>query len=193
MDQRTELLGLLREHSHKRGTFTLASGKQSDFYIDVRRVALSAPGHRLLGTLLLDAIEGRRARGKSRGDHTVDAVAGVELGGCPLASAVSLTSEIRLDVEALPAVYVRKKAKEHGTGNLVEAPFGMVRDDRVVLVEDVITSGGSSLRAIEAIREAGYFVTQVIVVVDRQEGGVKAVKKVVPNVTALFTRGDFLT
>lgn len=180
MDDR--LLQLLKAHGHKKGTFTLASGKQSDFYIDVRRVALSAMGHQLLGEALLKAI------------HTpVYAVAGVALGGCPLASSVALTSENDANNHyPLDAIYIRKQAKGHGTGNLLEVPFGVPSACKVVLVEDVITTGGSSERAVAALREGGFQVDQVVVVVDRLEGGREHLEGLGLEVTALYTRDDFM-
>lgn len=181
LEDHAKLRTLLREHSHKKGTFTLASGKTSDFYIDVRRVALSAQGHWLLGRLLLDTVLSFNAEG----------VAGVELGGCPLASATSQESEARRDWPSIPALYVRKQAKDHGSSKLVETSFDLKPGARVVLVEDVITTGGSSERAVMALREAGYVVDNVVVVVDRLEGGREHLEGLGLGVSPLFTRQDF--
>ena len=181
LQDNANLLTLLKEHSHKKGTFTLASGKTSDFYIDVRRIALSAEGHWLLGRLLLDAVLDLKAEG----------VAGVELGGCPLASATSQESFARRDLPSIPALYVRKQAKAHGSGKLVETSFDIKPGAHVVLVEDVITTGGSSERAVAALREAGYVVNHVVVVVDRQEGGKEHLEDLGLTVVSLFTRQSF--
>ncbi|KKK48398.1 hypothetical protein LCGC14_3145530, partial [marine sediment metagenome] len=176
------LLDLLKQHGFRKGTFTLASGKESDFYIDVRSVALSSEGHWLFGRVLMDRIlEMPR----------VKAVAGVELGGCPLVSAVSYYG---FEKSKLPALYVRKTPKGHGLKKLVEAPYGLSEGSKVVLVEDVVTSGGSSLRAIQSLTEAGFKVVGLIVVVDRKEGGLEAIKEAHPElvVASLFTRYDFI-
>ena len=148
VDERTQLLRLMRLLSYRRGIVTLASGKQSDFFIDCKQTVLTAKGHALVGSLLLKALQ-------HLPEH--EAVAGVVLGGCPLASAVSLTSH--LTGRPLQALYVRKEAKDHGTKRLIEG--GVQRGMRVAMVEDVITTGGSTLRAVETLRDAGVLVVGV--------------------------------
>jgi orotate phosphoribosyltransferase len=176
---RPELLGLLKARSFRRGHVVLASGRESDFFIDCKPTVLSAEGHVLVGELMLDAL---------RLLPRCDAVAGVALGGCPLASAVSLTSEIR--GRPLPALYVRKEAKDHGTMKLVEGPLtpGM----RVVILEDVITTGGSTLTAVETLRNAGAEAVGVVVLVDRLEGGAENLQRAGLEVMSLYTRHDFM-
>lgn len=192
---RNRLLELLTKHGFKRGSFTLTSGRQSDFYIDVRSVALTSEGHWLLGRLLFDAA--------LKITPLLNAVAGVELGGCPLASAVSYTSDLDRRLESwlvigeqrplLPAIYVRKKPKSHGTSKLVEAPYDVQEGARIVLLEDVVTSGGSTIKAVQALTEAGYKVQGVVVVVDRKEGGVQSIQETQQlPVRSLFTRYDFI-
>jgi orotate phosphoribosyltransferase len=118
------------------------------------------------------------------------AVAGVALGGCPLASAVSLTSD-RYG-RALPALYVRKETKDHGTRRLVEGEAALEPGTPVVLLEDVITTGGSTLRAVEALRGAGIEVAGVMVLVDRCEGGGEALRQAGLSWVSLFQRQDFI-
>jgi orotate phosphoribosyltransferase len=170
-----KLLDLLRTKSLKRAPegefFTLASGAKSTVYLDVRKTALSPEGHVLLGEMLYDAI--------MKWPVGTDLVAGVELGGCPLASAVSMFSgQPSLDTSGrtppgsrhkLPAVYVRKQAKDHGSKNLVEGPYEPGQS--VLLLEDVVTSGGSSIKALGALKAAGLRCQGVIAVVDREQGG----------------------
>lgn len=162
-EMKRELIELLRTHSYKQAPpgqpFTLASGAKSDYFIDVKMTALLARGHEVLGELL--SIElGWYA--------SVSAVAGVELGGCPLASAVASKG-------IYDAVYVRKAAKDHGTAKLVE---GAVRPNMgVVLLEDVFTTGGSTLRAVQTLKDAGCLVLGVIGVVDREQGAAVAFKE----------------
>lgn len=192
--QRTQLYELLRDRGFKQGKFTLASGRESDFYIDVRSVALTAEGHWLLGRLMFE---------ETLNMKNVRAVAGVELGGCSLASAVSLMSMFENQLaahitkakplEPLPALYVRKKAKDHGTKKLVEAPYGVDKGAKTVLLEDVITTGGSSIRAAQSLKEAGYDVVGIIVVVDREEGGREAIEDTLKiPVKSILTRCDFV-
>lgn len=180
--QRDHLIRILRDRSLKRAPegqpFTLASGKKSMTYLDVRQTALSPEGHMLLGAMLFEAAQ-------KLGD--VEAVAGVVLGGCPLASAVSMFSAFMGSFggpKPLPAVYVRKEAKSHGSKNLVE---GGAAGMKVVLLEDVVTTGGSSLQALETLHLAGFTVQGVVAVVDREEGGAEVFAKVNVAFRALTT------
>lgn len=175
---RPELLQMLRTISYRRGQVVLASGKVSDFFIDCKPTVLTARGHHLVGELMLDAL---------RNLPKCDAVAGVALGGCPLASAVSLMSYIRN--RPIPALYVRKEAKDHGTKQLVEGP--VVAGMKVALLEDVITTGGSTVAAVEALRGAGVDVVGVVVLVDRLEGGIENLGREGVEVVSVFTRNDF--
>ncbi len=179
-EARALLLERLRRDAWREGRFRLASGRESDFFIDCKKVILTAEGHRWTGEVLLDALE-------SEG-WAVTGVAGVALGGCPLASAVSLTSALR--GTALDALYVRKEAKDHGTAARIEGsvPAGA----SVVLVEDVLTTGGSSRAAVEALTAGGYRVAGVLALVDRAEGGVESLAAVGVPARALFSRGDFV-
>ena len=161
------LLVLLATRSTRRGTFTLASGKQSSLYIDARLTTMSPEGLVLIGRLGLAAVRaadwGRQAT----------AIGGMTLGADPFAYAVAYASASTAD--PLRAFTVRKEAKGHGTGKLIEGPFRS--GDIVVVAEDVITSGGSALRAVDAIRAAGGIVAGVLAVVDREEGGREALER----------------
>src|SRR5512147_608555 len=157
------LIELLRERSFERRRVILASGKESDFFIDCKQTILTAEGHALVGELMFDAL-GQLPQ--------CEAVGGVELGGCPLASAVSLVSFQQ--GRPLPALYVRKAQKDHGTGKLVEGDLSIRPGMPVVLLEDVITTGGSSLRAVSALTQAGVSVVGIVALVDRLEGGREA-------------------
>ena len=176
------LLVMLREHSFRRGTFTLTSGKTSDFFIDCKPTVLRAEGHVLVGAALLDA-----ATSLAPG---LDAVAGVELGGCSLASAVACTSYARNT--PLGAVYVRKAQKGHGTQKLLEGAAHLAPGARLVVLEDTVTTGGSTLRAVGQIREAGFQVAGVVAVVDRLEGGGAALSEAGLPYVSLYTRTDFM-
>ena len=157
---RAVLLPLLAERAYRHGQFTLASGRTSNHYVNCKPVSLSGPGLALLGALMLEEVEAEAV-----------AVAGLTLGADPLVSAVAL--QAALAGRALDALIVRKEAKGHGTGAWLEGPLppaGSV----ITVLEDVVTTGGSSLKAVHQLREAGYVVQRVVTIVDRQEGGLEA-------------------
>ncbi len=178
-DARAVLLGRLQRDACRRGSFRLASGRESDFFVDCKRVVLTAEGHRLVGEVLCDAIA-------DSGWPTVTAVAGVALGGCPLASAVSLTSALR--ASPLDALYVRPQPKDHGTAARVEGR--VPRGASVMLLEDVLTTGGSSLAAIAALGAEGYVVIGVIALVDRAEGAMGVLATAGVRARAMYSRED---
>lgn len=179
--KRARLLTLLRERSFEKKRVVLASGKESDFFIDCKQTILTAEGHALVGELMFEMLADLPA---------CQAVAGVELGGCPLASAVSLVSHQK--GRDLPALYVRKQQKDHGSAKLVEHDKALFPGIRVVLLEDVITTGGSSLKAIAALRAVGADVVGVGALVDRQEGGSETIRAAGLAVVALTSRADFM-
>jgi orotate phosphoribosyltransferase len=153
------LLAMLAERSARRGHFTLASGRQSTLYIDARLTTMSPDGLALIGPLALAALRAAA--------WALDAVGGLTLGADPVSYAIAYASA--LDGPPLRAFTVRKDAKTHGTGRLIEGPFR--EGDRVAVIEDVITTGGSALRAVDAVRAAGGIVGGVLALVDREEGG----------------------
>ena len=180
-DARERLLELLRSRSFERKRVLLASGKESDFFIDCKETVLTAEGHALAGEVLLEALAAFAP---------CDAVAGVELGGCPLASAVALTSFGR--GAPVDAVYVRKEVKDHGSRRLLEGCGRLPPGARIALVEDVVTTGGSTLKAVATLRKARYEVVGVAALVDRCEGGRQAIENEGIGLVAIFDRGDFL-
>jgi orotate phosphoribosyltransferase len=182
-EARARLRELLRDRSFARKRVVLASGKESDFFIDCKQSVLTAEGHALVGELMLDALAELPA---------CDAIAGVELGGCPLASAVSLTSHLRAPDTAKDAVYVRKDAKEHGSKRVLEGDTRLAPGASLVILEDVTTTGGSTLKAVEKLRAAGYRVSGVVALVDRLEGGRDAIEAAGLPFVALYTRRDFM-
>lgn len=175
MSDRTALEKLLVGRSVRHGDFTLASGKHSSFYIDARLTTMSAEGQALLGRLGLAAI--REAGWQPA------AVGGLTMGADPVAYAIARASAD--DAPTIDAFSVRKVAKEHGTGRRIEGNF--TTDAPVVVVEDVITTGGSALHAIEAILAAGGTVAGVLAVVDREEGGKAMIEAGGYEVVALTT------
>jgi len=177
------LCALLRERSFAKKRVVLASGKESNFFIDCKQTVLTAEGHVLVGELMLDALAQLPA---------CDAIAGVELGGCPLASAVSLTSHLRGPASAKDAVYVRKDAKDHGSKRVLEGDTRLAPGASLVILEDVTTTGDSTLKAVEKLRAAGYVVAGVVALVDRLEGGREAIEAAGLPFVALYTRRDFM-
>ena len=177
-----QLLELIRERGFRRGHFVLSSGKESDFFIDCKPAVLLAQGHTLVGKALLGRIADVFG--------PVSAVAGVELGGCPLASAVAYAS-----FEAgrpIDAVYVRKSTKDHGTRKLLEGAEHLSPGAKLVLVEDTVTTGGSTLRACRAVQDAGFEVAGIIAVVDRLEGAADAIRDAGYAFSTLYDRSDFM-
>jgi orotate phosphoribosyltransferase len=174
------LVSLLATRSARRGSFTLASGRQSSLYIDARLTTMSPEGLALIGPLGLRAL--------AAAGWSVDAVGGLTLGADPVAYAISYASA--QTASPIRAFTVRKEAKVHGTGKLIEGPFQP--GDRVVVVEDVITTGSSAIRAVDAVRAAGANVLGVLALVDREEGGREAIEALDLRVVSLVTAADIL-
>ena len=180
MSRRNDLLQLLAEKSVRIGNFTLASGKSSTLYIDARLTTMSPEGLSLIGPLALETIRDSQ--------WEVDAVGGLTLGADPIACAISYASaNTNIPVRAFT---VRKEPKDHGTENLIEGPIKS--GDQVVIVEDVITTGSSTLKAINAVRAAGGQITGVLALVDREDGGTEAITTAGYNVLALVQLNEIL-
>lgn len=175
MDAHAALLRLLHARSIRHGQFTLASGARSTYYIDARPTTMSAEGLHLVGALGVAAIRGR--------GWAPESVGGLTMGADPVAYAVAVAS--RTSPPILDAFSVRKEAKGHGTRRRLEGNFR--EGSAVVVVEDVITSGGSALQAIAAVEEAGGSVLGILAVVDREEGGRAALEARGHEVAALTT------
>jgi orotate phosphoribosyltransferase len=193
-----ELLALLKARSYEEreegNEITLASGRKSRFYIDVREVATHPRGLLLMGSLLLDWIM-KHYHDSSDYGYRLDAIACVELGGVPIASAVSFASAMRPASE-LPVIIVRKASKDHGveSGNRLVGmkKLEKVEEPHVVLIEDVATFGGSALSAIKALEDQGVVVNEVLVMVDRQEGAEEFITSHCGcGFSSLFTKVDF--
>lgn len=176
-----QLKALVRKHALQFGNFTLASGKQASFYLDCRKVTLHPQGANWIGSGLLDLI-----LEKSSG-QAPDSVGGMAIGADPITASIV----VRAGQQGLPILgfMVRKEAKAHGTGKLVEGPVepGM----GCVIVEDVITSGGSALKAAESAKEFGLKVLGIYGVIDRLEGGREAIEQAGYPLATLLTIDDF--
>jgi orotate phosphoribosyltransferase len=178
--KRARLLAELTRLSYERREVTLASGLRSNFYIDCKQTVLTAEGHFLTGSLLLELVRERMPR--------VEAVGGLTMGADPLASAVSTLSY--LSGPPLAAFFVRKEAKGHGTGQWLEGTKSLRPGMAVAILEDVVTTGGSAVKAIARARDFGLDVKLILGLVDREEGGRETLEKEAPLVT-LFRKRDF--
>ena len=187
MHQATAALkALLLEKSVRTGTFTLASGKQSDLYIDCRVTALDPFGANLIGELGWHAV-----RSKIHSEHLeINAIGGMTLGADPISLAIGMASASTHPDEALQVFTVRKEPKGHGAGKQIEGNFKS--GNTVIVVDDVITTGGSTLKAIDVIEREGGKVAFCIVLVDREEGGRQAIEARGIHVIPLFTRTTLL-
>ena len=152
--QRKELLSLLKTYAYKKGEYTLSSGKKSEHYVNCKPVTLSARGITLASLLMLKEVN-------------TPYVAGLTLGADPLVSGVALVSA--LENKMINALIVRKEAKGHGTQAWIEGLLPPEKTEITVL-EDVITTGGSAVKAVHKLRDAGYVVNRIVTIVDRQEG-----------------------
>lgn len=183
-----ELIACLCRQSFKYSDepiFKLVSGRMSQFYIDCKPVAMSPRGMYLIGHLIFDRIRLLRVAG----------IGGLTFGADPIAMAAAYTSEIDAGwgegrIKRVSAFSIRKERKEHGTGKWIEGD--LAPGQRVVIVDDVATTGGSTIKAIERARFEGLKVVEAIVLVDRQEGGLENIKAHVPA-SAIITRDELLT
>ena len=177
MYDRQQLIELIRERALQFGQFTLASGKQASYYLDCRQVTLDARGAQLIGAGMLDLLA----------EDMPDLVGGMAVGADPITGAILALAGVRSI--PLRGIIVRKEAKAHGTGKFIEGPYAP--GERVVIVEDVVTTGGSSLLAIERCEAVGLRVERVLAIVDRLEGGREAFASRGYELTTLLTINDF--
>ena len=175
-DLRDRLLTFLCQAAYKEGDFTLSSGQKSTYYINCKPVTLDAQGALAIGRLLLPMLP-----------TDTNAVAGLTLGADPIVSAVSVVSAY--ERAPIPALIIRKQAKGHGTMDYIEGPV-LQAGASVVVLEDVVTTGGSALKAVERLRAAGYTVDRVISLVDRQQGGAELYAQNNLEFEALYSIGD---
>lgn len=179
---RSRLIEVVNKRSFSTGSETkLVSGRSTTFYFNMKPTMLDPEGGHLIATLILEALEGA----------DVDLIGGLEMGAVPLAVAVAVSSQIK--GWPLRAFFVRKQAKEHGARKLVEglAPGESLQGKRIVVLEDVTTTGGSAMKAIEALRAEGAIIDRVITVVDRLEGAADTFKAAGVPFSALLTTTDF--
>ncbi|VFQ43591.1 orotate phosphoribosyltransferase [Desulfoluna butyratoxydans] len=178
---KNELLDIVCKTSFKfseEPTFKLASGKMSHFYVNCKPTTLSPRGMVLVGNLVFDAVK----------DLDITGIGGLTFGADPIAVATSFASE--LGGKPIKAFSIRKELKDHGIINWVEGD--MAKGEKVVIIDDVVTTGGSTIKAIERARVQGLEVVRVITLIDRQEGGVENIKEHVEDVRSIITRDDLM-
>ena len=170
-----EVIDLLKKFAYKKGEFTLSSGKTSEHYVNCKPVTLTGRGLTLVSMMLLEHVK-------------TSVVAGLTLGADPLVSGVAVCSA--LDGRMVNALIVRKEPKGHGTGAWIEGPE-LSKGTKVTVLEDVVTTGGSAIKAAEKLRDAGYEVNRVVAIVDRLDGGAEAMKEAGLELRSLFSLEDF--
>lgn len=175
---KTKLFALLRDKALKRGSFLLSSGRMSNYYLDGRLITLSPEGAYLAASIILKMAEGKG----------IDAIGGPTLGADPIVGAVGCLSHLRN--APVGTFIVRKAAKEHGTQRQIEGPE-LKKGWRVILVDDVATSGKSLIEAKQALDRIGVIAEEAIVIVDRQEGATENLAKAGLGLKSIFTIKDF--
>ena len=169
-----ELLEMIKERGYRKGDFTLSSGKKSEHYVNCKPIILTGRGLTLTSLLMLKEVQ-------------TNVVAGLTLGADPLVSGVSLVSA--LDGRMINALIIRKEPKGYGTASQIEGPLP-VKGSKITVLEDVVTTGGSSIKAVKVLRDEGYIVERVVSIVDRQEGGKDAMMDNDLELCSLFTIED---
>ncbi len=179
-EKRKRLMEILKERSYREGDFTLTSGKKSPYYIDCKTTTLLPEGAYLTGTLFLEMLMNQGQK--------VEAVGGMTLGADPLVSSVSVLSFLK--GFPLPALIIRKKPKGHGTSAWIEGTDNVPPGSKVALLEDVVTTGGTLLTSAKRLQDAGYLVTRVLCLVDREEGGKEALEASGFHLESIITRKE---
>ena len=180
LELKRRLARLLVEKSYREGDFVLASGRRSDYYFDCRVTALHAEGSWLIGTLFNHMLS----------EMDIKGVGGMTMGADPLVAATTVISHEQ--GRPLNGLLVRKEAKGHGTGQYVEGLGNFSTGDRVAMLEDVVTTGGSLLKACDRIRDAGLSIVAVCAILDREEGGREKLREAGYDLLALFTRAELV-
>lgn len=177
---KSSLLKIIQEKSYEKKDVILASGKKSDFYIDCRQTTLHPEGAYLVGRIFYEMIKDLGLK--------IDAVGGPTMGADPIATAVSIASY--LENNPIPAFIIRKEPKKHGLGLWIEGKKNIKANANVVIVEDVVTTGSSSIQAAKRAEEEGLKVAAIFAMVDRLDGGREAIKSAGYRFEAIFTKDD---
>ncbi|MHB8282524.1 MAG: orotate phosphoribosyltransferase [bacterium] len=181
---RLTVLNAIKTLCYEKKEFTLVSGRKSDFYIDLRRISFDGDYLYYIGRMLYEELTVLKSK------SAFDVIAGVPVGGMPLISSILINSF--LDGNTLKSVVIRKEKKDYGKGNMIEPVQFLHKDAKIMIVEDVVTTGGSILKAVKSARNEGYIVKNTICIVDREEGGKENLKESGIDLISLFTKADIL-
>lgn len=181
MTEKERLKEIIVELSYEKRKVTLASGRDSDFYFDGKQTTLHPEGGYLTGKLFFEAVKDVEG---------LEGVGGLTLGADPIATATSVVSF--LEGKPVPAFIIRKEPKGHGTGAWLEGRKNFKPGAKVVIVEDVVTSGGSSMKAVRRAEEEGLKVVGIVTLVDREEGGRENIEKEGYWLKSIFTKSDLV-
>ena len=178
-----DLIEVIRERSYRRGHFKLASGAESEFYFNLKPTMMNPKGGYLCAKALLEKI---------RSVEGIAYVGGLEMGALPVIAA--LAAQSFADGKPVATFFVRKQAKDHGTGEVIEglASSETLAGKRVIIIDDVATTGGSIVKAAEAARKAGAIVDYALVILDREEGGTENLAKAGMTLLSAVKKSDFL-
>lgn len=175
---RQSLLKLLKENAFQKGKRILSSGKESNYYLDVKRVTLTSEGAYLTAKIILELLKKER----------IDAIGGPTLGADPIIGAIAALAYI--DGRPVNTFIVRKEPKKYGMEKFIEGPQ-ISEGDRIIIIEDVVTTGSSVLKVVEVVRKAGGQVSKIIALVDRLEGAAERLRKEGCSLVSIFTSRDF--
>ncbi|HEY6873510.1 MAG TPA: orotate phosphoribosyltransferase [Geobacteraceae bacterium] len=181
MTEREKLKSIIKELSYEKRLVTLASGRQSDFYFDGKQTTLHAEGGILVGKLFYEAI---------KDVEEVQGVGGITLGADPIATATSIAAY--LAGKPMHAFIIRKEPKGHGTGQWLEGRKNLPPGSKVIIVEDVVTTGGSSMKAVRRAEEEGLVVLGIVTLVDREEGGRESIEHEGYWLRSIFTKSELV-
>ncbi len=181
---RLKVLNAIKTLCYEKKEFTLVSGRKSDFYIDLRRISFDGDYLYYIGRIFYEELKVFKSK------LAFDVIAGVPVGGIPLISSI-LTNSF-LDGNPLKSVVIRKEKKGYGKENMIEPMQFLHKDAKIMIVEDVVTTGGSILKAVENARNEGYIVKNAICIVDREEGGKENLKEKGIELISLFIKADII-
>jgi orotate phosphoribosyltransferase len=184
MDLKSELLDILKEKSFQKGEFILSSGRKSNFFLDCKRTTLNGIGLSYASQVLYSTIL------HIKDSSDVKILAAVPLGGCPLVDSITLlAAENKINLKIL---YVRKEKKDHGTEQLIEGMQNIQEGNRVILIEDVVTTGNSALEAIKTLQEHGLEIAYTLALIDRNEGASENFQSAGIKLYSVYSIKDFI-
>lgn len=178
-----ELKEMIKSLSYEKGDVVLSNGQISDFYVDIIQTSLNSKGAYLIGKLILEII-------KDEFNNKIDAVGGMSTGANPLATSVSVLSH--MEGKSIPAFYIRKEPKQHGTGRWIDGLKNIKEGSSVLILEDVLATGSATIKTCSRAEETGLKIAGIVSIFDRQEGGRESLEKAGYKLFSLFTKEQIL-